>query len=176
MVFEALIKSQMCLISNMPSLTQRVSQENEFLSFGGRTVHVDNIVRLLDFLVDGGAFTLEQSDLYWNALSDHFHYGVLPGMRRFPTPGGPDLYFLPALTVLFDNYIDPPAQIETIRLEWGEEVLSDTDSLTNSVVSDLLGEDLDPDNVIDQMLLDAVELEYRGDDGRDGQDGGDLSQ
>jgi len=152
--------------------TRIVSQENEFIQFGHRSVHVDNVVRLLDFLVDSTDFSEADYDLYHEALFNHFHHGIMPGFDRFPLPGGRQMYFLPALTVLFDNYIDPPAQIEGLRVEWMEEELSDTDSLTDDELEDLVGELIDPDNVIDQMLLDAVALEYRGDPVRDGQDDG----
>lgn len=158
----------------MDSPTLRTSQVNEFLNFGDRNVHVDNIVRLLDFLVDGGSFTPQQADLYWNALYEHYHHGVLPGMERFPLPGiDRELYFLPALTVLFDNYIDPPTQLESIRIEWSEEVLSDTDSLTDSELSDLVGDIIDPDSVIDECLLAVINGELGDVGGGVGQD--DLS-
>ena len=152
--------------------TRIISQENEFITFGERTVHVDNVVRLLDFLMDSTDFNQDDYDMYYAALDNHFHRGILPGFNRFRLPGGRWMYFLPALTVLWDNYIDPPAQIEGLRLEWAEEELSDTDSLTDDELEDLVGELIDPDNVIDQMLLDAVELEYRGDSAMDGQDDG----
>ena len=148
----------MCRAQNeltMPTLVH--SQQNEYLQFGDRNVHVDNIVRLIEFLVDGNVLTTEQGELYWNALFDHFHHGILPGLTRFPMPApAPPLYFLPALTVLFDNYTDPPETYAAMRIEW-----SDGDDTT---LSSLDGEDLldpaDPDCVIDQLLLDAVELEF----------------
>ena len=148
-------KFEMCIVQNEPTMPTRVtSQQNEMLSFGGRTVHVDNIVRLIEFLRDGNVFTEDMADTYWNALHDHFHFGILPGDQRFPMPApAPDMYFLPALTFLFDNYTDPPETYEAMRIEFSED---DTTQL-----SSLDGEDLfDPDDVIDQCLLDAVELEF----------------
>lgn len=147
----------MCNVTNRPTMPTRIeSQQNEWLTFGDRTVHVDNVVRLLEFLLDGNVFTDEMANQYWYALHDHFHYGILPGDQRFPLPApAPPLYFLPALTVLFDNYTDPPETYRAMQVEW-----SDGDDTT---LSTLDGEDLlappDPDNVIDQFLLDAVEHE-----------------
>lgn len=137
----------------------RMDNPNEFLSFGDRQVHVDNIVRLLDFLVDGSRLTIEEADLYYNALMDHYHRGILPGFARFPLPGGRQMYFLPALTVLFDNYIDPPAQIIALRDEWMEEDL--TVSTTDDDLT-LDGEDIEEDRpvspagVIDEALMSVI--------------------
>jgi len=131
---------------------------------------------LLGHLVDGGVLTMEQGEHYSRHLENHFYHGIMPGFTRFPVPPVGDFYFLPALRILWENYVAPPAQVRAIRLEWAEEVLSETDSLTLSDDSDLIGEDIDPDSVIDECLGSLMEfdmwLDPDSDVSIDGQDDG----
>ena len=91
---------------------------NTSLQFGNRDVACTDILLMLDFLVDGGAFTMEEANQYCFAVRDHYHHGILPGFTRFPLPGGRDMYFLPALTTIWDFYIEPASHLMQIRDDW----------------------------------------------------------
>jgi len=148
----------------MPTL----SQQNEWITFDNRTVHVDDVVRLLNYLQDEGIIGDETFVEYHDALADHFHRGILPGFSRFFVPSiahghGRHLYFLPALATLYRMYIDDGAIIADLRLEFEAEADSDTDETSSMTYSDVT----DPTDVINQCLLDAITIEFNGDEGNE---------
>lgn len=165
------------------AVLETTTQRFQFLTVGPYEITHRALRDLIVYLVDGRVFTENEGNHYLAALENHFYRGILPGLTRFPVPPVGEFYFLPALRVLWENYVAPPAQVVELRREWAEEELGDTDSLTLSDDSDLLGEPLDPDSVIDEMLLAHYEfdmwLDYDSNasfGGTNGQDDGNLPQ
>lgn len=95
---------------------------NSTLVVGDHTLPVGDIVRMLDFLVDFNAMTEDERHVYYQALMGHYYHGILPGFQRFTIPGSNlRLFFIPALRVMWDNFVLDPSEIQTIRLEWSQD-------------------------------------------------------
>lgn len=97
----------------------RYDGPREFISVGERNLAVRDIVRMFDDLVDWGLMSLQERTTYYLALMGHYYHGILPGQQRFTLPGTDvQMYFLPALRVIWDNYVLDNDEIESIRLDW----------------------------------------------------------
>ncbi len=108
-------------IPNEVTVTEypRYDGPREFLTVGERNLAVRDIVRMLDELVDGNVMTPDERHEYFTAVMGHYYHGILPGFQRFTLPRtNVRLYFLPALRVLWDNYVLPGDEIMSIRLDW----------------------------------------------------------
>lgn len=111
---------------NMSDVT--LQQMNEYLMINNERVPLTRLEDMLLDLYDLGIMSHDDYRLYISAINRIRFDGEMPGLTRFPIPccdgfgRGMQMFFLPALRVIMDNYLLPPEQIQTIRLGWDREV------------------------------------------------------
>lgn len=165
----------MCLPTNSVIMsTESLCQMNRFLSFDGRVVNIDDVMRLMHWLEVEGYISVQDFWDYHMALADHYHRGILPGDQRFFVPAivgnsGTIEYFIPALTDIYRTFVDVEGAWGRIDALWLEEPILELvtvddngDMETTGMSSMTLSDDdvLDPDSVIDEALLAACEFAY----------------
>lgn len=165
----------MCSPTNLVIMsTTPVSQMNQMLSFDGRVVNIDDVMRLLHWLEFEGFINTQDFWDYHLALADHYHRGILPGEQRFFSPDivgncGTLEFLLVALGDIYRTFVDVEGSWARIDALWMEEpvlelitVGDDGDMETTGMSSVTLSDAdlLDPDSVIDEALQAACEFAY----------------